>query len=243
MNLYRKKVLVTGGANGIGRSLVEKLVFNKAIVGVFDIDLAGIKKLKVDLPAVQIWKCDVSNPEQVEKAVSNYIKKNRTIDILVNNAGMVRDTALYGFKKHNIDIWHKVINVNLSSVFYMSRNVVENMIKNHTHGLIINIGSISALGNPGQTAYAAAKAGVNALTYTWAKELAPFNIRVAGISPGFTDTNIIESLSKQSFNNWIKRIPLGRMAKPEEIADGIMFIIHNDYFHGKILNLDGGLIL
>jgi len=247
MDLQNKKVIVTGGAKGIGKALVEKLLIEGAMVGVFDIDENALNEMKSKSPNVYPMLCDVSDNKQVEKCVDNFFNEFGNIDILINNAGITSDSPLIslfgGIKKHSIDKWNKIISVCLSSIFFMTLNVVEKMVKNRTKGLIINVSSISSQGNAGQTAYSAAKAGVDALTKTWAKELNPLNIRVAGISPGFTKTNIINNLSKNTVDNWEKAIPLKRMAEPVEIAEGIIFIIKNDYFNGKILNLDGGLIL
>jgi len=147
-------------------------------------------------------------------------------------------------KRHDLELWNKIISVNLTSVFIVSSYVAEYMIKKRTKGLIINVSSVSSNGNAGQSAYSAAKAGVIALTKTWAKELNGLGIRVASISPGFTRTDTLLSIMNEKLiSEWSKKIPLRRMAQPSEIADGILFIIHNDYFNGKTLELDGGLIV
>lgn len=248
MDLEDKKVIVTGGARGIGKSLVEKLVTENATVGVFDIDKDALDKLKEDHPNLFCEVCDVSDNEQVERAVHEFFNKFQAIDVLINNAGMPKNSPLIslfgGIKKHDVKIWNEVIAANLSSVFYMTLHVAEKMIKKRTKGVIINVSSISANGNAGQTAYSAAKAGVIALTKTWAKELNPLGIRVAGIAPGFTKTNTtLKTMSGKVIADWNKKIPLRRMAEPSEIADGMLFIIKNDYFNGKVLELDGGLII
>lgn len=246
MNLKGKNVIVTGGANGIGKSLVEKLVNENATVGVFDIDIEALNKLKGDNPRIYCKVCNVSDNGQVEQSVEEFYTEFKAIDVLVNNAGMIDDSPLIGFsegkiKKHDINIWDKVIATNLSSVFYVTLHVVEKMLINRTKGVIVNVSSISAAGNAGQTSYSAAKAGVKALTVTWAAELSRFGIRVAGIAPGFSKTNMTQSMNENILNDWIKKVPLKRLAKPEEIAEGILFIIQNDFFNGKILELDGGL--
>ena len=248
VDLEDKKVIVTGGAKGIGKSLVEKLLTENAIVGVFDIDKDALNKLKEDNPNLFCKVCDVSDNDQIEKAIDEFFNKFQAIDVLINNAGMPRNSPLIslagGIKKHDVKIWDEVIAANLSSVFYMTLHVAEKMIKKRTKGVIINVSSISANGNAGQTAYSAAKAGVNALTKTWAKELNSLGIRVAGIAPGFTKTNTtLNIMSEKVIDEWNKKIPLRRMAEPSEIADGILFIIKNDYFNGKVLELDGGLII
>ncbi len=247
MDLKDKNVIVTGGANGIGKNLVEKLVNEDAIVGVFDIDIEGLNKLAKDYPGIYCRVCDVSDGKQVQESVEELYNQSKRIDVLVNNAALIYNCPLISFakggvKKHDIDMWNKVIATDLSSVFYMTVNVVEKMLLNRTKGVIVNVSSICASGNAGQSAYSAAKAGVNALTVTWAKELALLGIRVAGIAPGYTETDTtIQSMSEDVLKDWIKKVPLRRLGKPDEIADGIMFIIKNDFFNGKILELDGGL--
>ena len=130
----------------------------------------------------------------------------------------------------------------MDSVFYVSANVAEKMILNRTKGVIINISSVAASGNAGQSAYSAAKSGVNSLTKTWAKELGLLGIRVAGVSPGFCETNSTKNVMGVEVLNEVKKeIPLRRLGKVEEIANGTIFAIKNDYFHGKVLEIDGGL--
>lgn len=247
MNLKDKNVIVTGGANGIGRCLVEKLVNEGASVGVFDIDREGLNQLKEDNPGIYCRVCDVSDSKQVKESVEEFYNQFKRIDVLVNNAAFIYNSLLIsltpgGMKKHDIDTWDKVIATDLSSVFYMTVNVVEKMLLNRTRGVIVNVSSICASGNAGQSAYSAAKAGVNALTVTWAKELSLLGIRVAGIAPGYTETETtIQSMSEDVLKDWIKKVPLRRLGKPDEIADGIIFIIKNDFINGKVLELDGGL--
>jgi 3-oxoacyl-[acyl-carrier protein] reductase len=118
------------------------------------------------------------------------------------------------------------------------------MMTTRTKGVIVNISSVSAGGNPGQSAYAAAKAGVNALTAVWAKELGPLGIRVVAIAPGFTETDSTRAaMSETALQETIKRVPMRRLGKPEEIADGVLFAIKNDFCNGKVLALDGGLVI
>lgn len=249
MGIKDKKIIVTGGVNGIGRSLVGKLVDAGAIVGVFDIDEKGLKKLTKSHSNIYCRVCDVSNYKRVEAAVNEFYKKFKEIDILVNNAGIIYNSPLVtlstgGIKKHNLDMWHKVLKTDLSSVFYMTVNVVEKMMLKRTKGVIVNVSSICAAGNAGQGAYSASKAGVNALTAAWAKELGLMNIRVVGIAPGFTDTKTTrKSISEKVLQDWIKKVPLRRLAKSEEIAEGIISIIKNDFFNGKVFELDGGLVI
>jgi 3-oxoacyl-[acyl-carrier protein] reductase len=247
MDLKDKKVIVTGGASGIGKCLAGKLVENDASVGVFDINKEALDRLSEEYPDVYCRVCDISEARQVEEAVNDFFEKFQAIDALVNNAGIIHSSLLVGLSKgkvagYDVDMWNKTIAANLSSVFYMTSSVVQKMLIKRTRGVIINVSSISASGNAGQSAYSAAKAGVNALTVTWAKELGLLGIRVAGIAPGFTQTETtMQSMTQNVLNEWKKKTPLRRFAGVDEIADGIMFILKNDFFNGRVLELDGGL--
>jgi 3-oxoacyl-[acyl-carrier protein] reductase len=249
MELKDKKVIVTGGVKGIGRSLVDRLIREDAVVGVFDIDKEGLDKLKSDNQMIYCKTCDVSNYKEAKLCVDEFYKEFKNIDVLVNNAGFIYNSPLLsliagGVKKHDVDMWHKVISTDLSSVFYMTLNVAEKMMLNRTHGVIVNVSSICAAGNAGQCAYSAAKAGVNALTATWAKELGIMGIRVAGVAPGYTETQTMkQSMSENVLKEWIRKTPLRRFGKPDEIAEGIVAVIKNDFFNGKVFEVDGGLVI
>lgn len=249
MNLKGKKIIVTGGVKGIGNAITKCLLDHEAILGVFDIDNAGLKNLKKRNPEVLTFECDLTDPQQVEHTVNSFFNKFGEIDILINNAGMLFNSLLVSFssdgiKKHGIHLWDKVIAINLSSVFYTSVNVAEKMIQRRTRGVIANISSICASGNRGQSAYSAAKAGVNALTATWSKELGMLGIRVVGIAPGYTDTESTHQVLNDKVLKEIKKdIPLRRLGKAEEIAEGVISVIKNEFFNGKIFEIDGGLIL
>ena len=250
MDICGKKVIVTGGVSGLGQCMVEKLVSKEAAVTVFDVNVQGLAELsKQQNDVVHCIECDVSNYEQVVAATAQYHEKFGAVDVLINNAGilysapLVRFTAS-GIEKHDIAMWNRVLATDLSSVFYMTVCVVEKMIATRTKGVIVNISSVSASGSVGQSAYSAAKAGVNALTATWAKELSLMGIRVVAVAPGFSDTNSTkEALNEAVLREIVKKVPLRRLGIPEEIADGVISVIENDFFNGKVLELDGGLIV
>ncbi len=247
MELRDKKAIVTGGAKGIGRCVVEKLAAEQAIVGVLDVDQSALNDVEKAIPSIYGMPCDVTRPDQVDEAVNNFYAKYGGLDILVNNAGVIHNALLLNMSKDpdlsaDIQAWDKTIATNLSSVYYVSSCVVRKMLMKRTKGVIINISSIAAEGNMGQGAYSAAKAGVGALVVVWAKELSLFGIRVAGIAPGFTKTDtVMSSMNADVLEEWIDRTPLKRLAEPNEIAEGVLFILHNDFFNGRILDLDGGL--
>jgi 3-oxoacyl-[acyl-carrier protein] reductase len=236
MDLRGKKVIVTGGARGLGRKMVDAILAKDAVVAIFDIDSSGFAKLR-------------EHYEHVIAAIEKYHSKFGSADVLINNAGILYSAPLIkitpsGILKHDVSSWNKVLETNLSSVFYLTSCVVEKMILTRTKGVIVNISSVSASGNAGQSAYSAAKAGVNALTATWAKELGSMGIRVVAVAPGFMETDSTkEALSDSVLQEIIKKVPLRRLGKPEEIARGVISVIENDFFNGKIYELDGGLVL
>lgn len=249
MDVSEKRAIVTGGVRGLGRSVVESLLSKEVHVTVFDVNREGMEKLQSDHPSVNCIECDVSNYDQVLEATARYHADFRSADILINNAGILYSAPMVrigstGIEKHDVDTWNRVLATNLSSVFYMTSCVVEKMISTRTKGVIVNISSVSASGNAGQSAYSAAKAGVNALTATWAKELSMLGIRVVAVAPGFTETESTRQvLSEAALQEVIRKVPLRRLGKPQEIAQGVLSVIENDFFNGKVYELDGGLII
>ncbi len=247
MELGGKNILITGGASGIGRALVERLVTEDVNIGVLDLDREGLERLTAAHPRVHCGVCDVGDPTDVKNAVDAFAEKHKVIHVLVNNAGFIFSSPLVGFGKggvvtHSIEMWEKVIRTDLSSVFYMTSQVVQRMMMKRTKGVVVNISSVSAAGNSGQCAYSAAKAGVNALTVSWAKELSPLGIRIVGIAPGFTKTETtLRSVAANVLGGFVKQTPLRRLGAPEEIVEAIVFAIRNEFMTGKIIEVDGGL--
>lgn len=249
MDIRGRKIIVTGGVSGLGRCLVEKLVAMEASVSVLDMNVPGLDELKKHHPEVNVVECDVTNYDQVLTVSNHYGETFGAADVLINNAGKLYSAPLVrltssGIEKHDVEMWNRVLATNLTSVYYMTSCFVEKMITSRTKGVIVNIGSVSASGNAGASAYSAAKAGVHALTVAWARELSAIGIRVVAVAPGFADTQSTkEALSQAALEATIKRVPLRRLGKPEEIAAGVLFVIQNDFFNGKVLELDGGLSL
>ena len=146
--------------------------------------------------------------------------------------------------RHSIDLWDNVIQINQNAIFYMARSVVNKMIKNRNKGVIINISSIAARGNAGQTAYSATKAAVEAMTKVWAKELGGFDIRSVSIAPGFMNTlGTHDALEEKMLAKWIEKTPLKRTGEISEVVQAAQFAIENDFFNGEVLNVNGGLSL
>jgi 3-oxoacyl-[acyl-carrier protein] reductase len=249
MNLSGTHVLVTGGGRGLGRHLVERLTAEACRVAVFERDEAALADLATTHPAISRYHCDVTDAAAVMNAVVALESDGFELDVLVNNAGLIHSAPLINLlekndRVHSAEAWQQVLATNLSSVFYVTGRVVDHMLRRHKKGVVINLSSISARGNPGQSAYAAAKAGVNALTRTWAKELGGFGIRFVSIAPGFLDTaSTREALSEAILSRLKEQIPLRRLGEVEHIYQTVRFIVENDYVNGTVLEIDGGLTI
>lgn len=229
--------------------MVEKLAEKGAEITVFDLDENGLEELCRQVPGVTGSPCDVSNYEQVLASTAHFHDQHGAADVLVNNAGILYSAPLVrigssGVEKHDLEGWRKVLAADLDSVFFMTSCVVEKMVTARKRGVIVNISSVAASGNAGQSAYSAAKAGVNALTATWAKELSMMGIRVVAVAPGFTETESTkEALSEAVLKETVKRVPLRRLGTADEIASAVVHVIENDFFNGKVIELDGGLVV
>ena len=242
LSLEGKNCIVTGGSSGLGAAIVNQLLAEKANPVVFDIEA-------MPLDGVQCLKCDVTDEHQIETSVQKVMDELGRIDVLVNNVGILFSAPLVslgadGLKFHDSKMWDKVLSTNLSSAFYMSKHVVASMLKKRTKGVIVNISSVSARGNAGQSAYAAAKAGLEAMTKVWAKELPPMGIRVFAVAPGFCDTDSTHAvMNEQLLKETVGRIPLKRLGHAEEIAAFVIAGLKNEFLNGKVLEVDGGLVI
>ncbi len=250
MQIVGARVLVTGGARGLGRRFVLDLAEAGARVGACDMDAAGLEELKGSLPvgSAGLWtrQANVAEEEQVVALLQDFVDEHGGIDVIVNNAGITRDGLLIKRKdgkteRLSLQAWQQVIDVNLTGVFLCAREAAAHMVEQGTGGLILSISSISRAGQVGQTNYTAAKAAVASMTVTWAKELARYGVRAAAIAPGYVSTEMTEAIREDIRQRIIDQIPLGRMARMEEISHTVRFIIENDYVSGRVLEVDGGL--
>lgn len=247
MSLENKVALVTGASRGIGRAAVLQLAGQgaKVIINYQGNDDAAQQTLKLVQEIGgqgELAKADVTSSEKVEVLVKNIIDKYGRIDILVNNAGITRDTLLMRMKDED---WEQVILTNLTGVFNCTRAVVRPMMKQRS-GKIINISSVVGIsGNAGQANYAAAKAGIIGLTKSTAKELASRGIMVNAIAPGFIKTEMTDKLSDEVKAEIANRIPVGRLGKPEDIANLVLFLAGplSDYITGQVIAVDGGMTM
>ena len=245
IDLRSKVAMVTGGAQGIGKSICEKLFECGTRVVVADIDGEGAQRVADGLGdkdrslAVQV---DVSSGESVERMVRAALEKFSAVDCLVNNAGIARDAFIVRMKEKD---WNDVIGVNLKGMYLCMKAVLPHMIKQRS-GRVINISSVVALiGNPGQSNYSAAKSGVIGLTKSTAREVASRGITVNAIAPGYIETPMTAKLSDAAKAMFLQNIPLGRGGTPEDVSRVVLFLASelSDYITGQVINVDGGMVM
>jgi 3-oxoacyl-[acyl-carrier protein] reductase len=253
MELQDKVVAVTGSAKGIGKAIACAFADRGARIALLDLLPADLEATRAELAArgvqVRAYTTNVAREDQVVAALDAVVADFGRLDVLVNNAGIIKDALLVKVKdgkvvgKMTLDQWQAVIDVNLTGVFLCGREAAERMIRLGNGGVIVNIASISKCGNPGQSNYSAAKAGVTAMAVVWARELARFGIRAASIAPGFTRTDLLAGMPPEMLDKVTQPVPLKRLGLPEEIAHAAVFIAENDYFTGRSIDIDGGLRL
>lgn len=245
MDIVGKKVIITGGARGMGKKFAVDLKNLGAKPFVVDVIQENLDALQSETGIAGQF-LDVTKEKDVEEFFETYTAENGAADVLINNAGITAD-ALF-IKKKGDEItkfpfsnWERVIKVNINGVFLCAREAAYQMVKHGMQGVIINISSISRAGNLGQTNYSATKSAVDTMTVTWAKELARYGIRVGAIAPGYINTEMVAKIRPEVLEKVIKNIPLGRLGEMEEISQVVQFIIRNDYFTGRIMEVDGGM--
>jgi 3-oxoacyl-[acyl-carrier protein] reductase len=253
MQLKDKTVVITGAGRGIGRALANRFATQGANIALLDMNAADLEVTRALCQSLGViancYRVDVSAETQVAAAMDQIVADFKRLDAIVNNAGIVKDALLLKVRdgvvvgKMTMEQWQSVINVNLTGVFLCAREAAERMVTLGNGGVIVSISSISRHGNAGQTNYTAAKAGVAAMTVTWAKELARHGIRTGAIAPGFTATDILSTMKPDVLEKVLAPVPLKRLGQPDEIAQAAQFIIENDFFSGRCLDLDGGLRL
>lgn len=247
MNLTGKVAIVTGGATGIGRAIVQKLASLGATVVINynssrDASQALVDELSKEGHTVDCVQANVAKFEDAENLVNYAVEKYSRVDILVNNAGITRDNLIMRMDESDFD---QVIDVNLKGVWNTSKHASRVMMKQRA-GKIINISSVVALmGNAGQSNYCAAKAGVIGLTKSLARELSKRNITVNAVAPGFIKTKMTDILDDKIVEQIANNIPLSRMGEPSDVANAVAFLASNlaDYITGQVLNVDGGLVM
>ena len=242
--------MITGAGRGIGRALAERLGRDGGHIALLDVNPEDLRATRQALEGEGIrardYTVDVATEAAVIEAMDAVVRDFGRLDVLVNNAGIIRDALLVKAKegtiigKMSLAQWQAVLDVNLTGVFLCGREAAQRMIELGNGGVIINISSVSRHGNVGQSNYSAAKAGVAALAVVWAKELARHGIRAAAIAPGGVRTEILATMRPEMLEKLIAPVPLKRLAEPAEIAAAAAFVIENEFFTGRCLDIDGG---
>jgi len=244
--LENKTALITGATRGIGKGIAEVFAQHGANVAfTFSSSVEAATALENDLKSfgvkVKGYQSNAANFDAAQELAKNVIEEFGGIDILINNAGITKDNLLMRMSEEDFD---KVIEVNLKSVFNLTKAVIRPMMKQRS-GSIINMSSVVGVkGNAGQTNYAASKAGILGFTKSVALELGSRNIRCNAIAPGFIETEMTGALPEDTVNSWRKAIPLKRGGSPEDIANACVFLASDmaGYITGQTLNVDGGML-
>jgi 3-oxoacyl-[acyl-carrier protein] reductase len=248
MNLKDLKIIVTGAAQGMGAYFCTQLAAAGAKVCGGDVNEEGLAKLPA---GVNRRKLDVSNEQDVISFVNWAHDTMGGLNGLVNNAGILRDGLLVkrdkttgAVTKLSNDQWNAVIGVNLTGATMMVREAVAKMVeKEQRPGVVVNMSSVARHGNRGQSNYVSAKAALAANTVTWAREFASFGVRVGAIAPGMIETPMTQGMNQKARDALVAAIPVGRIGVPEDIWVAVKFVLECDYFNGRTIDVDGGLVM
>ena len=242
-NLKDKNIIVTGASGGIGNSIVKRLNESGANILASGTKIEKLEDLKSKFNNVKILKFDISQVDNIEKFIEDATNElGGNLDCIINNAGITQDNLAI---RMSIEEWKKVIDINLTSTFLMSKFAIKKMLKNKS-GKIINITSIVGhTGNLGQANYTASKAGIIAMSKSLAIEYAKKNININCISPGFIKTAMTDKIDEKFKEIIISKIPSARLGEPEDIANAVLFLASNqsDYINGETLHVNGGMYM
>ncbi len=243
MDLKNKNIIVTGASGGIGNSIIEKLNEVGANILATGTKVEKLEELKNKYENVKILKFDISQSQKIEDFIENATKElGGNLDCLINNAGITQDNLAI---RMSFEEWKKVIDINLTSTFLISKFAIKKMLKNKS-GKIVNITSVVAhTGNVGQANYTASKAGIVAMCKSLAIEYAKKNININCISPGFIKTAMTDKLDQKFTETIISKIPSGRLGEPNDIANAVVFLCSNQssYINGETLHVNGGMYM
>jgi 3-oxoacyl-[acyl-carrier protein] reductase len=247
MLLEGKKAIITGGSRGIGYTIAELFLKEGALVYIMDLvpcdRMADLETTAKEKGTSAIYKkTDVSSEEETTNVVKEILGESGGIDVLVNNAGITRDGLTF---RMPFEDWQKVLAVNLSSAFLVSKHIAMAMMKKRS-GSIVNMASVVGIaGNVGQTNYSASKAGLIGFTKSLAKEVAARGVRVNAVAPGYIDTEMTQRLSDEAKEIMLSRVSLGRAGTPEEVAKVVLFLASDlaSYVTGEVIRIDGGMAI
>lgn len=248
MDLKDLKVIVTGAAQGMGAHFCRRFAEAGAKVAAGDVNEEGLGPLP---RGIHRRRLDVASEEEVRAFVAWASGEMGGVNALVNNAGILRDGLLVRKDKSTGEVttlpkqdWDAVLGVNLTGATLMAREVVAAMVRAGTRpGVVVNISSAARHGNRGQSNYVAAKAALAANTVTWAREWAPFGIRAAAVAPGMIETPMTQGMNPKAREALVAAVPVGRIGVPEDIWRAVRFVVECDYFDGRCVDVDGGLVM
>jgi 3-oxoacyl-[acyl-carrier protein] reductase len=242
-NLEKKNIIVTGASGGIGNAIIKKLNESGANILASGTRIEKLEELKKNFEEIKILKFDISQSDKIEEFIENATNElGGSLDGLVNNAGITQDNLAI---RMSLDEWQKVINVNLTSAFLMSKFAIKKMLKNKS-GKIVNITSVVGhTGNLGQANYTASKAGIVAMSKSLAIEYAKKNININCISPGFIKTAMTDKIDEKFKEVIVSKIPSARLGEPDDIANAVLFLSssQSDYINGETLHVNGGMYM
>jgi 3-oxoacyl-[acyl-carrier protein] reductase len=242
-NLENKNIIVTGASGGIGNSIIKKLNEAGANILASGTKIEKLEELKKKFENIKILKFDISQSDKIEEFVENATNElGGSLDGIVNNAGITQDNLAI---RMSLDEWQKVININLTSTFLMSKFAIKKMLKNKS-GKIVNITSVVGhTGNLGQANYTASKAGIVAMSKSLAIEYAKKNINVNCISPGFIKTAMTDKIDEKFKEVIVSKIPSARLGEPDDIANAVLFLSsdQSNYINGETLHVNGGMYM
>ena len=242
-NLKKKNIIVTGASGGIGNAIIKKLSEAGANILASGTRIEKLEELKKNFESIKILKFDISQSDKIEEFIENATNElGGSLDGIVNNAGITQDNLAI---RMNLDEWQKVININLTSTFLMSKFAIKKMLKNKS-GKIVNITSVVGhTGNLGQANYTASKAGIVAMSKSLAIEYAKKNINVNCISPGFIKTAMTDKIDDKFKEVIVSKIPSARLGEPDDIANAVLFLSsdQSNYINGETLHVNGGMYM
>ena len=242
-DLKNKNIIVTGASGGIGNSIIKRLNEEGANILASGTRIEKLEELKKNFEGIKILKFDISQSDKIEEFIENATKElGGSLDCIVNNAGITQDNLAI---RMSLDEWQKVIDINLTSTFLMSKFSIKKMLKNKS-GKIVNITSVVGhTGNVGQANYTASKAGIIAMSKSLAIEYAKKNININCISPGFIKTAMTDKIDDKFKETIISKIPSARLGEPDDIANAVVFLSSNQssYINGETLHVNGGMYM
>tara|TARA_Y100001970_G_scaffold292383_1_gene433480 strand:+ start:3375 stop:4109 length:735 start_codon:yes stop_codon:yes gene_type:complete len=242
INLENKKILITGATGGIGNSLVRKFLSLNGKIAATGTNMEKLDNLQKEFPKIITQKFDISNHSKIEEFIENVSSKLDGIDILINNAGITMDNLSLRMKDEE---WKKVIDVNLSSTFYLCKYAIKKMLRSK-YGRIVNITSIVGhTGNLGQSNYSASKAGIVAMSKSLAIEYAKKNITINCVSPGFIQTKMTDKISENIKATLTSRIPMNKLGSGEDVSNTVAFLSSDSasYITGETIHVNGGMYM